>query len=430
MKASAPLAVSLVALLSGASAAAGGLDQPTAAASIHHPVSANADAQSAFDHGLLDYDAYNPEAAEHNFYAAADLDRHCAMAYWGIALSNAPNLNVDATDDRSQQAREAIQQAKKFETNASPEDRALIAAASARFDDQTKASAKTLLANYRDALQRIATSYPGDPDPAALYAESALYVAVGDLSNDSRADRAARKARVAALLPYFQSSLARFPNHVGLLHFYIHAAQFAGKSSVAVDAATRLGSFALPAEDSHLTHMPGHIFFDVGMYEEGVDVGRRSVAMDFADFACCHPGYYSGPRFYRDHNVSFLLYALTETGRFAEAVAAARREDDPYFMAVQEVAARDWQGVLAVPYTKGKLRAQPFSRGVAFAKLGNAAMARQSLGEIAAADASSPYEVAIVAAMRATLLGEIAGLAHDDTKALQLLTEASTEAAK
>ncbi|MBV9699035.1 MAG: hypothetical protein JO078_02805 [Candidatus Eremiobacteraeota bacterium] len=430
MKTLAVTVVSIFALLPAAVFATGGLERPTAVAWIHHPVSPVAAAQAAFDRGLMEYYAYNPEAAEHNFYAAADLDRHCAMAYWGIAVSNAPNLNVDATDDRSEQAREAIQQAKSLEKYASAEDRAFIDAASARFDDQTKASAPVLLAAYRDALQKIAAAYPSDPDAAGLYAESALYVAVGDQSNGSPAERAARKTRVAALLPLFASSLARFPNHVGLLHFYIHTAQLAAKSALAVDAAMRLASYALPAEDSHLTHMPGHVFFDVGLYAPAVDVGRRSVAMDFADFACCHPGYYSGPRYYHAHNVSFLLYALTETGRLSEALAAARREDDPYFLAIQLVAARDWRGVLAVPYTKGKLRTLPFARGLAFAKLGNAAMAAQARGEIASADASSAYDVAVVAAMRATLSGEIAMLAHDDAKALQSLTEASAQAAK
>ncbi|MBV9027666.1 MAG: hypothetical protein JO311_03550 [Candidatus Eremiobacteraeota bacterium] len=430
MKTLALTAVSLVALLPAGVSAAGGLERPTAVAWVHHPVSPVAAAQAAFDRGLLDYYAYNPEAAEHNFYAAADLDRHCAMAYWGIAVSNAPNLNVDATDDRSQQAREAIEQAKSFEKYASTEDRAFIDAAAARFDDQTKAAAPALLAKYRDALLRVATAYPNDPDAAALYAESALYVAVGDQSNDTPSERGGRKARISALLPFFAAGLARFPNHVGLLHFYIHAAQGAAKSALAIDAATRLASYAFPPQDSHLTHMPGHIFFDVGMYAPAVDVGRRSVAMDFTDFACCHPGYYSGPRYYHSHNVSFLLYALTETGRLSEALAAARREDDPYLLAIQLVAAQDWRGVLAVPYTKGKLRTLPFARGLAFAKLGNAAMAAQARGEIASADSSSTYDVAVVAAMRATLSGEIAALRHDDAKALQSLTDASAEAAK
>jgi tetratricopeptide (TPR) repeat protein len=346
-------------------------------------------------------------------------------------LSNAPNLNVPATDDRDDQARYAIRQAKALETYAVPEDRSFIDAAAARFDAKPKASPDVLLANYRDALRSISLAYPNDPDAAALYAEAALYVAVGDLRNatETTAQRAARISRVAALLPFFQASLAEFPNHVGLLHFYIHAAQFAENSPAAVTTAKRLAAFSLPPEDSHLTHMPGHTFFDVGLYEEGLNVGERSVAMDLADFACCHPGYYSAPRYYHDHNVSFLLYALTETGHLSEAIAVARREGDPVFIARQLVAARDWQAVLAVPYVKGTSPTPPFVRGLAYAKLGQTAPAEQSLSEFPK-DPADPYRAAVFDAMRLTLEAEIALSKRDDTAALQLLTDASAAAAK
>lgn len=402
---------------------------------VHHAVSANADAQAAFDRGLLDYYAYNPEAAEHEFYTVADLDPHMAMAFWGIALSNAPNLNVPATDDRNDQAREAIEQAKTLETFASAEDRAFIDAAAARFDAAAKASPSALLAGYRDALGHIAHAYPNDPDAAALYAESALYVAAG-LGGAGRPDgmtpaqRAAFAARIAALLPLFATSLAKFPNHVGLLHFYIHAAQMAGASKAAVAAATQLASFRLPAEDSHLTHMPGHTFFDVGMYDAALDVGQRSVAMDFADFACCHPGYYSAPRYYHDHNVNFVLYAMTQTGHLSEAIVVARREDDPAMIARQLVADRDWQAVAALPRVKDEGAALAFARGLAYAKLGDATLAQRSLADIPNAPADSPSRIATTAAMRLTLSAEIALLAHEDTKALGLLSDASTAALK
>lgn len=428
------LAIFLMSLLSaGAPAAAQTENHPAATtASIHHFVSTNAQAQAAFDRGLLDYYAYNPEAAEHEFYTAADLDDHSAMAYWGIAISNAPNLNVDATDDRAEQAREAIEQAKDLESYASAEDRALIDAASARFDDKTKATPQALQASYRDALQRIAQAYPSDPDVAALYLEAALYAAVDDVDPDTLtpAQQAARVAQFAALLPLFQASLSKFPRHVGLLHFYVHTAQFAEQSAVAVPAATKLASFTLPAEDSHLTHMPGHIFFDVGMYQPALGVARRSVAMDYADFACCHPGYYSGPRYYHEHNVSFLLYALIETGHADQAVAAARRDGNAVFMATTLVAAGDWQAVLSVPNPDGNQRTLPFAKGVAYAKLGKVAMAQASLNAIADAPASSPYNAAVVEAMRLTLSAAIASSRHDDANALQLLADASNAATK
>jgi hypothetical protein len=401
---------------------------------VHHAVSSNPTAQAAFDQGLLDYYAYNPEAANHEFYTAADLDPTMAMAWWGIALSNAPNLNVPATDDRNDQARYAIVRAKALEANASPEDRLFIDAADTRFNDKTKATPAALLVSYRDALQRIAEAYPDDPDAAALYAEAALYVAVGDRGENregwTAAQRAAYVKTIAALLPYFQSSLAKFPKHVGLLHFYIHAAQMADQSSAAVAAARQLAAFTLPPEDSHLTHMPGHTFFDVGMYAEALDVGERSVAMDYAAIDCCHPGFYSAPRYYHGHNVAFLLYAMVQTGHASDAVAVARRADIPSLIARSLVAAGEWQAVLAVPYVKDSDPTIAFARALAFAKIGDVSNAQAALAEMPVAAPAFPARVAIENAMRLSVQAQIALDQHDDAQALQLLTTASSDATR
>lgn len=401
---------------------------------VHHAVSSIAAAQAAFDRGLMDYYAYNPEAAAHEFYTAADLDPKMAMAWWGIALSNAPNLNVPPTDDRNDQARYAIVRAKALEANATAEDGLLIDAANARFNDKTKALPRALLVNYRDALRRIADAYPSDPDVAALYAEAALYVAVGDLSENREswtpAQRSAYVKGVAALLPYFQSSLAKFPKHVGLLHFYIHAAQIAGQSQAAVAAATQLAAFTFPAEDSHLTHMPGHTFFDVGMYSEALDVGQRSVAMDYAAIDCCHPGFYSAPRYYHGHNVAFLIYAMAQTGTPSDAVAVARRANIPSLLARALVAARDWQAVLDVPVAQGADPTVAFARALAFAKLGEVSKAQAALAAMPGAPAAYPSRVSIENAMRLMVQAQIALDRRNDRAALLLLTTASAEATR
>ena len=325
---------------------------------VHHAISANADAQAAFDRGLVDYYAYNPEAAEHEFYTAADLDPHAAMAWWGIALGNAPNLNVPPNDGRDQQARAAIRHAKSLESYASPEDRAFIDAAAARFDDTTKAKLDALQVNYRDALQRIAAAYPDDPDAAALYAEAALYVAAGDRNAQrdtwTAAQRAAFTAGVAALLPYYQAGLAKFPKHIGLLHFYIHAAQMANQSQAC-------GGCRGPTRSIHVSARGFASHAHAGAYvlrRRDVSRGAWMSANGRSRWTtpilhAAIPGYYSAPRYYHNHNVTFLLYAMTQTGHLSEAVAVARREDNPAFMARQLVAIGDWNGVLAVRYVKG-----------------------------------------------------------------------------
>jgi len=398
---------------------------------VHHPTGCNAGAQSAFDRGLLDYYAYNPEAAEHAFYTAADLDAHCAMAWWGVAQSNAPNLNVPATDDRDAQARQAIATAKSLERYATPEDAAFIDAASTFFSADFKADRGPHLVAYRDALKAIADAHPDDPDAAALYSEASLYAFVGgswpqeDRMTD--AQREEFRAQGAALLPYFESRLATFPKHVGLLHYFIHAAQFAGDSKDAVAAAMQLGAFALPPEASHLTHMPGHTFFDVGMYADALDVGTRSVAMDAADVACCHPGYYSSTRYYHGHNVDFVLYAMTQTGHLDDAITLARGFDRRGFLVRQLVAAGRWNDAVGLPTNAAEGPTGDYARAIAYARHGDAAAARAAIAALPAA--KGPGSAALFDAMRRTVDGEIAVAAHDDAAALPLLQSASASLA-
>jgi len=401
------------------------------AAVVHHPIACKAAAQAAFDRGLLDYYAYNPEAAEHEFYTAVDLDGHCPMAWWGVAQSNAPNLNVPATDDRDDQARQAIGAAKGLERYATPEDAAFIDAASTLFDGDMKSKGDARLIAYRDALKAIAEKYPGDPDAAALYSEASLYAFVGgswpqqDQMTD--AQRAAFAAQGAALLPYLEASIAKFPKHVGLLHYMIHTAQFADDSKDAVAAALQLGAFALPAEDSHLTHMPGHTFFDIGMYADALDVGTRSVAMDAADFACCHPGYYSSTRYYHGHNVDFVLYAMTQTGHVDDAIAIARGFDRHGFLARQLVAAGRWSDVVALPKNPSEGYTGAYARAIAYAHLGDAANARAAIATLP--PMKRPGIAAFFDAMRQTVDAEIAVAAKDDATALPLLQAASASLA-
>lgn len=398
---------------------------------LHHAVAtSNAQAQRAFDRGLLEYYAYNPEAAEHDFYTAADLDKHLAMAYWGIALSNASNLNVPATDDREFQAEYAIQQAQSLEKYASVEDRALIEAAAMRFSANPKADRSALLRHYRDAMRRVALRFPEDPDAAALFAEASLYVAAGNLANNkdtlSDADRAAYAHRMMQLIPTVQSDLAAFPNHIGLLHFYIHIANEANDETAAIDAARRLAAFTLPPEDAHLTHMPGHIFFKVGLYQEGLNVAARSVRMDHEEVDCCHPGFYSEPRSYHSHNVDFLLYALSETGRARDALAAARQEGDPVIIARQLVELHRWRDVTTIPSDNGQSDTLSFARALAFAQLGERKNAEQSLAQMPPVS-GSPGFAQTVQAMKTLVRAAIAEQNGDEARAMDLLQQASVQ---
>src|SRR5215510_15707361 len=116
---------------------------------LHHPVStSNAEAQKFFDQGLRLIFAFNHEEATSSFRRAAELDPKMAMAYWGIAEAVGPNYNDPADPDRFKQAHEAIQKATDLSVNASPSERAYIAAMAKRFPADPNADLRQAAEQY------------------------------------------------------------------------------------------------------------------------------------------------------------------------------------------------------------------------------------------------------------------------------------------
>src|SRR5881275_2772865 len=132
---------------------------------LHHPVStSNAEAQKFFDQGLRFIYAFNHDEAARSFGHAAELDPKLAIAYWGVAEAVGPNYNDPASDDRFQQAHEAVQKAVDLQENASPNERAMIAAMAKRFPADPKADRRKAAEEYRDAMREVAKQFPDDLD--------------------------------------------------------------------------------------------------------------------------------------------------------------------------------------------------------------------------------------------------------------------------
>src|SRR5262249_45339547 len=119
-----------------------------------------------------------------------------------------------------------------------------------------------------------------------------------------------------------EAVLAKNPNHTGANHYYIHAVEASDNPGLALASAQRLGKLAPSA--GHLIHMPSHIFYRLGMYEDAVESNRLAVEADEKYLAAEKPtGPY--PMMYYPHNIHFLWAALSMQGRSAEAIAAATR---------------------------------------------------------------------------------------------------------
>lgn len=77
------------------------------------PVTTNsARAQLFINQGLMLAYGFNHAEAARSFREAARLDPNCAMAYWGMALVQGPNINMAMAPEAEQPAHEAIHEAK------------------------------------------------------------------------------------------------------------------------------------------------------------------------------------------------------------------------------------------------------------------------------------------------------------------------------
>src|SRR5215469_11605964 len=208
---------------------------------LHHPVSTqNAQAQQFFDQGLRLIYAFNHDEAARSFKRATELDPKLAMAYWGIAEAVGPNYNDPASEERFKQAHEAIQKAVELSSNASASEKDYIQAMTKRFPADPKSDLRKAAEDYRDAMRDVAKKYPDDLDAATLFAESGMTLHPWGLWHLDGSPEQGTEEIISTL----ESVLKREPNHLGAVHYYIHAVEASPSPQRALAGANRLAALA------------------------------------------------------------------------------------------------------------------------------------------------------------------------------------------
>ena len=348
-----------------------------------HPVSTqNAQAQAFFDQGLRLIYAFNHDEAQRSFQRAAELDPKLAMAYWGIAEAVGPNYNDPASEDRFVQAHQAIEKATSLAEGASPSDRAYIAAMSTRFPADPKSDLRLAAEEYRDAMHQVTLLFPDDLDAATLFAEAGMNLHPWGLWRADGSPEEGTKEIVATL----ESVMRREPNHLGAIHYYIHAVEASPSPERALAGANRLAQLAPGA--GHIVHMPAHIYIRTGDYEAAMKTNQKAAQADQAYLAASNAqGIY--PMMYYSHNLHFIAMCAAMNGNYAESKRGARmlaanagphvKEMPPLegFMTVPlavEVRFHKWNEILKTPRPDASMQTATvfwhFARGIALAATG------------------------------------------------------------
>ncbi len=267
------------------------------------PNSGAAAAQPDFMRGLLLLHSFEFDAARKAFRAAQSKDPGFAMAYWGEALS----YNKPIWDEQDlAAARAALQRlgatpAERLAKAPTARERGYLAAVEALYGDGDKAERD---ASFNRALAELVSRFPDDQDARSFYALSWLGL-TGSTRNTANYMRAAAEAEAV-----YETN----PRHPGALHYLVHAYDDPVHAPLGLRAARRYGKVAPAA--SHAQHMPSHIFFALGMWDDAIEANVAALATARSQGA---GGY---------HALEWLAYAYLQQGKREEAAKLLKIVED------------------------------------------------------------------------------------------------------
>jgi len=370
---------------------------------LHHPVSTrNAQAQQFFDQGLRFIYAFNHDEAARSFQHAAELDPKLAMAYWGVAEAVGPNYNDPADPERYKRAHDAVQKAVDLSAAASSSDQAYIQALAHRFPADPKSDLHKAAEDYRDAMRQVVSEFPDDLDAATLFAEAGMNLHPWGLWHVDGTPEAGTEEIVSTL----ESVMKRDPNHLGAIHYYIHAVEASPSPERALAGANKLAALAPGA--GHIVHMPAHVYIRTGDYEAAVKTNEQAAAVDRAYIkATGVQGIY--PMMYYSHNLHFIAMCAAMNGNYAESrknadllvenVGPHVKDMPPLegFMTIPlavEIRFHHWNEILKMPQPDPAMKALTgfwhFGRGLALASTGKLTEAEAEYKIVSDAQAATP----------------------------------------
>src|SRR3954466_5332525 len=137
---------------------------------VSFPISCSEAAQQPFNRAVaMQHSFLFPETVK-AFTAIVAKEESCAMAYWGIAISQRPNPLVGPfPGDVLKRGWEAIEKARAASQKTEREI-AWIEALAAYYQDYGTISQQRRTANYEAAMAQLSAHYPKDAEAAIFYA--------------------------------------------------------------------------------------------------------------------------------------------------------------------------------------------------------------------------------------------------------------------
>ena len=394
--------------------------------SVTFPTSCSPEVQPKFEEAVAMLHSFWFEPAEAAFREVAADDPDCAMAHWGIAMTQwgNPIARAAPSPERVEVAVEAVEAARTLSADATDRERMYVEAVAALYDDHATTGHLERMRAHEKAMRALMEAHPEDPEATIFYGRIVVANAPPD-------DLTFERQRYAAGLmePIFEER----PDHPGLAHYIIHAYDAPSTAARGEDAAFRYADIAPDAP--HALHMPSHIFTRLGYWHESIETNARSALASPVPDAAVHP-------------LDYMVYAHLQLGQddaAGEVVRRARNAADRFYggmigynyAALQARYALErerWADAAdlepsdeALPFVQAVTR---FARGIGAARAGQPERARAdeaALGELVTGlrEAGDDYWATVVEAQRLAVGAWIARAEGRDAEALDLARRAA-----
>lgn len=230
---------------------------------ITFETSGSPEARQAFLRGVLLLHSFEFGDAKDAFVEAQRADPAFAMAYWGEAMTYNHPLwaQTDPPAATAALARLAPTPEARLAQAPTPYEKSWLTAVEALYGPGDKLTRDLA---YASAMQKVFDANPEDLEAASFYALALLGTSHNGRDFATYMKAAAIVERVAA----------KDPQHPGAIHYLIHSYDDPVHAPLGLRAADVYGKIAPAA--SHALHMPSHIYFAMGMWDEAAVMNERS----------------------------------------------------------------------------------------------------------------------------------------------------------
>jgi hypothetical protein len=350
--------------------------------SVNFPTSCNTAADANVKTAVALLHSFQYQQARDTFEQAAAADPQCAIAHWGAAMTHYHQLWENPDKDALEKGRTELDIAHKLGGGNTALERGYIIAANAYFWRDTNLTYEQRVQAYANAMAKVHAANPNDVDASSFYALSLVSLAYKD---DAHGDQH-RQDALAILLPLFTAN----PDHPGVAHYIIHAADTPALAPQALEAARRYAKIA--PDSSHALHMPAHTFTRLGLWQESIDSNIAAEASAAKALAA-----HTADAHYQFHPMDFLAYSYVQMGQGAEAqkvlddLRTVKTDERhiamraTYLDARNALDMRQWKTAAALPVPDlGASDLVPiyWAKSIGAARSGNASAAKENLAKL------------------------------------------------